>query len=176
MTLKVQLNSFDALTKFLSSFSNEKEISIEIKDQILQKFSKEHLKPLFIEKIETTLLDFEKEVKSTLDKEVKSVADKVFDYQGYWSDKKYTLKSDLASKMKEEVRKCIDNTITVTIEKIVEDILNDSEKLKERVDKSVHYRLEKHVGDFVQLEIKKKQLEIQKMELELKALENVQNQ
>lgn len=122
MSIKIQINSLEALERLIGGDS---ELEIEIRNSIVQEFSRQYLKPIAItQQFQTTLTNIQKQASSVIqDKVNEEVWKKYFDTD--WCNRPTQVKSEYVAKIKECIKKNLDLILKEEVKKAIDNLDKD---------------------------------------------------
>jgi hypothetical protein len=134
MAIKIQINSLEALERLIGGDS---QLELEIRNNIVQEFSKKHLKPI-AEQLDSRL-------ESTATAVYNEVVEKRFGRaSGYGYGKTYQLNSDIREAINQEVAVSIKQAVGDSIKDQVENI-----NLEKMIQKAIDHKFNVQVNDMV---------------------------
>ncbi len=142
--MKIQINSLEALERLIG---NNTDVEIEIRNNIVQEFTKKHLKALVNDSlINKTVSEVNAELQKTINSKLEeSIA--TISRNGYYNTV-VTLKPEIIDKVKDFVRDTIDTEIQQAVDVAMKTWKMDS-NIEDRVNKKFAYYTDEHVKQVV---------------------------
>jgi uncharacterized membrane-anchored protein YjiN (DUF445 family) len=152
MSTKIQINSLEALERLIG---NDNELEIEIRNSVVENFTKRYLKDLAkTELVANIAKAVQSEIKSEFFEEIKT---------GTWNNTTTVFKKELLEKVKEELKYTAKQELSSVVSEIVEE-QKVYDTIKNKLDSTVEWiteqlapqRLENRIEKLVEARLKDK--------------------